>query len=249
MKPRDVLRMVFAYQTWANAICPPIFWQEGDGQKHNGSMTLLRTEQEVLGVTNRHVADAIAGCNEEVGHRCQVGGAYLDPTWLIARHPTLDLATFRLSDIILNQMSIMTDGSVGKARHQAATVLTWPPTPPAENSPVMYGGYPGSYRTDKPGGNVEFGFFWFASKVESISTTNVGMVINVNHSISVGSKRLPLGADLGGWSGGPVFRILEENKIERLELASIIYEYSASAGIVLSHPLVDLNPDGTFRQQ
>ena len=246
LKASDLLRMVRTYEAWAHSICAPIFWGDGKGNTRNGSMTFLRTEQQVLGITNAHVADAVAGCTEEIGHQCQVGGAYLDPSWLIAKHPSMDLATFRLSDIVLSQTAIMRDGSIGDSKHQAATVRTWPPALPSDRSPVMYGGYPGAHRTAKPDGNLEFGFFWFANQVQSISDTNVGMVINVDHSISVGSKTLPAGADLGGWSGGPVFRVVEENKIERLELAAIIYEYSSSTGIVFSHPLTDLKPDGTF---
>ncbi len=112
MKPTDFRQMLLSYQAWAHSICAPVFWEDGKGGSHNGSMTFLRTEQGVLGITNAHVADALADCTEEIGHRCQIGGAYLDPGRLIAKHPSMDLATFRLSDIILSQTAIMTDGSV-----------------------------------------------------------------------------------------------------------------------------------------
>jgi|SRR5215213_5552662 len=39
---------------------------------------------------------------------------------------------------------------------------------------------------------------------------------------------------------------VDENKLERLELSAIIYEYSETNGIVFAHPLTDLKADGTF---
>lgn len=247
VKPRDVLRMVAAYQIWAHSICAPIFWEDGEGQTYNGSLTLLKTDERLLGITNSHVARGLADCTEEVGHRCQIGGAYLDPKRLISEHPTMDIATFELSDVLMGQVSILSDASIGAGIvHQGASVSSWPIPSPGENDPVMYGGYPGAYRAKLENGNVNFGFFWFATKVQSVSEKNIGMVIDPTNSISVGKVKLDTGADLGGWSGGPVFRIVEHERIERLELCGIIYEYSAQTGIVLSHPLTDLNPDGTF---
>lgn len=239
--------MVAAYQAWAHSICAPIFWESGNGQTNNGSITILRTDERLLGITNSHVAKGLADCRDELGHRCQIGGAYLEPKRLIAEHRTLDLATFELSDVLMGQVAVLSDSKVGGGIvHQAATVSTWPIISPAESNPVMYGGYPGAYRSKLPDGNVNFGFFWFATKVQSVSDKNIGMVIDPTNSISIGKVKLETGADLGGWSGGPVFRVVEQNKIERLELCGIIYEYSTETGIVLAHPLTDLNPDGTF---
>jgi hypothetical protein len=109
----------------------------------------------------------------------------------------------------------------------------------------MYGGYPAIYRAER-GGEVEFKFAWFASKVESSHHKNVGMVLQISTSNSVSSTRIPANADLGGWSGGPVFRIVESKRIERLELAAIIYEYSETNEIALAHPLSNLAADGSF---
>jgi hypothetical protein len=78
------------------------------------------------------------------------------------------------------------------------------------------------------------------------SEQNVGMVLEISTSNSVSVNRIPANADLGGWSGGPVFRVVDSGNIERLELAAIIYEYSETFEIALAHPLTDLAPDGTF---
>jgi hypothetical protein len=244
----ELWALVGIYQSWAQSVSAPVCWQLGDGMTHSGSMTFLRTESHLLGLTNAHVSDAIAGCSDETGKRCQVGGAYLDPGRLIARHPSLDLATFDLSEVMLGPVSFLADYTLSKdaPRHIAATVPTWPPRPPSEGEPVMFCGYPAIYRKEIERGNVEFKFVWFAAKLQSSSERNVGIVLELKTSASYSSIGVPPNADLGGMSGGPVFRIVDEKGIERLELAGIVYEYSELTEIALAHPLTSLAPDGTF---
>lgn len=238
MKPKDLARLVKVYERWAKSICAPIIFPDKEGHMHNGSMTFIRTDSEVLGITNSHVADSITHCGDELGKRCQVGAAHFDPNWLIARHPVLDLATFHLSDVFLSQVDFANPVA-------AATVTTWPPKPPSEDDPVLYGGYPGSYR-EQNNGSITVGFAWFAGKVQSVSQNNIGMVLDIANSVATSPERIRPDADLGGWSGGSVFRVVEENLLERLELTAIIYEYSNIYEIALAHPLTDLLPDGTF---
>jgi hypothetical protein len=226
---------VGAYQSWAETLCAPVFWRDADRQLHNGTITFVRTRSHVLGITNAHVAEGLASCTDYVSSGCQIGGARLDPARLIARHPSLDLATFRLSDVILTL-----------ARRNAATVSMWPPKPPSEGDPVMYGGYPAIYREDRAG-TIDFTFATFTGKVQSVSDRNIGMMLEIERSESFSSSRIHPNADLGGWSGGPVFRVVDSNGIERLELSAIIYEYSASYEIAFAHPLSSLDEDGNFK--
>jgi hypothetical protein len=93
---------------------------------------------------------------------------------------------------------------------------------------------------------VDFNFAWFAAQVQSSSSKNVGMVLEISRSISVCPTAITNDIDLGGWSG-PVFRVADESGIERLELSVIIYEYSPINEIALAHPLTDLLPDGSFQ--
>jgi hypothetical protein len=225
-----------AYDSWAKTLCAPVFWRDANRQIHNGTVTFVRTQSGVLGVTNAHVAEGLASCTDEPGKGCQIGGAEHDFSRFIARHPTMDLATFRLSDVFL-----------APAGHHAATVPSWPPAPPAEGDVVMYGGYPAIYREERDG-NFDFMFTWFAGKVASVSDRNVGMVLEIATSKSVSESRVPPNADLGGWSGGPVFRVIDANGIERLELAAIIYEYNPSYEVAFAHPLTGLAEDGNFSE-
>lgn len=228
--------MLGVYETWAQSLCAPVFWRNAAGEMHNGTMTFVQTGSGVLGVTNAHVAEGIAECTDEPGRGCQLGGAHLDPARFIARHPKHDLATYRLSEVFL-----------APAKHHSASVTSWPPKPPGEGDTVLYGGYPGMYRAQREG-SFDFMFAWFAGKVSSASERHVGMVLEIETSRSLSAERTPPGADLGGWSGGPVFRVVEENNLERLELAAIIYEYSQSFEIAFAHPLNDLREDGTFAE-
>ncbi len=238
MKLKDLARLIRVHERLAQSICAPIIFPDNEGHYHNGSMTFIRSDSEVLGITNAHVADRITHCKDELGKRCQVGAAYFDPTRLIARDPILDLATFHLSDVFLNEVAAPKPAI-------AATVTIWPPKPPSEGEPVLYGGYPGCYR-EHSGGSVSVSFAWFAGKVQSVSPNNIGMVLDIENSVATSPTRIPRDADLGGWSGGAVFRIVEENLLERLELTAIIYEYTDTYGIALARPLTSLLPDGTF---
>ena len=111
----------------------------------------------------------------------------------------------------------------------------------------MFGGFPAIYRKSRDDGSVDFSFAWFAGKVQSSSRKTIGIVLDIARSIVTSPlPRIPANADLGGWSGGPVFRIIDEGRIERLELAAIIYEYSPINEITLAHPLLDLAKDGNF---
>ena len=109
----------------------------------------------------------------------------------------------------------------------------------------MFGGYPGIYREENAE-NVDFLFTWFAGKVASASENQVGMALEIETSRSYSRSRVLPHADLGGWSGGPVFTVVDAEGIERLELSAIIYEYSESYQITFAHPLRDLAEDGTF---
>src|SRR5262245_9567264 len=115
----EIAQLAQPYQEWVQSCCAPIIFPNQEGKTRNGTMTLFRTEKGVFGITNAHVADRITNCEDVIGKRCQVGGAYLDPAKFIGRHSDLDLATFRLSEDLLAQVG-------GTIPAVAATIETWP---------------------------------------------------------------------------------------------------------------------------
>jgi hypothetical protein len=63
MKAQDLARLVKIYERWAQSVCAPILFPDEEGRMHNGTMTFLRTEVAVLGITNStlHLFFIIAG--------------------------------------------------------------------------------------------------------------------------------------------------------------------------------------------
>jgi hypothetical protein len=76
--------------------------------------------------------------------------------------------------------------------------------------------------------------------------SSIGIVLDLAESIATTPRQIPANPSLGGCSGGPVFRVVDFNGIERLELAAIIYQYSQTSETMLAHPLNTLVQDGTF---
>jgi hypothetical protein len=69
------------------------------------------------------------------------------------------------------------------------------------------------------------------------------MVLEIARAKSLSSNRVLPHAELGGWSGDPVFRVVDSDGIERLELGAIIYEHNSTLEIALAHPLSSLTEE------
>ncbi len=242
MDPQERLRILKAsgyldmISSWAREGCAPLWFRDPDGKLHNASITFVDTGTAVLGVTARHVSDEVVlYCDEATpGRGCQVGKAEMSPSCFLARHPSLDLATFQLSDEF-----------VASTGHSALTVPSWPPRGAAEGELMLFGGYPARVSSEGPNG-FSVTHVWFAGHAESVSDRNVGMRLRIADSMSTGGEPAPPKTDLGGWSGGAVFRVLEKEAVARLELAGIVYEYHHEAELALAHPLTSIAADGTF---
>jgi hypothetical protein len=235
MNPQQLIVYINQMHEWAQGCCAPLFYRDATFAQHSGSMTFVDTGQELLGITAGHVADGVINyCDGSPGHGCQVGSADLDPGRLIARHHELDLATFRLSTPFITT-----------ARHHSVSVPQWPPRAPVVGETMLFGGYPAMYRKQQDR-QIEVAFLYFASRVDSASDRHFGMALEIADSYSHGYERVPANADLGGWSGGCVFRVIEDEVLARLELTGIIYEYSPALEIVFAHPVSCVGPDGTF---
>ena len=235
MKASGYIHMMGA---WAREGCAPLYFRDQDGHVRTGSMTIVDTGSAILGITAGHVADAIQRCCDDStpGRRCRVGHAELSPSRLVARHPTMDLATYSLSPQLL-----------AVAGHAPLAGTAWPPAVAAEGDLLLVGGYPGSYTSESPGWFHGM-HVWFGGYAESVSERNTGLCLQIANCLPGSEGTVSAGADLGGWSGGTVFRVVQHNRIERLELTGIIYEYSSTSEIVLAHPLTCVEPNGEFAQ-
>jgi hypothetical protein len=224
-------------QELAKNNCAALFWRDDEGSLRNGTMTFVSTGKEILGITAGHVADeCLQAYQANPNRQCQVGGAAFDPvSRLIARDKELDLATFRLSEPF-----------VASALVSWASTVSWPPRAIRAGEIVLYGGFAARRRLEEEG-SIDFYFANFIGRLQSASSERYGLVLNIGESQSTGAARIPEHADLGGWSGGPVYRI-EENPLTYLELAGIIYEYSSEYEIAMAHPLTRIARDGLFKE-
>jgi hypothetical protein len=199
-------------------------------------MCFLHTGVKVIAVTAEHVyAQYIKDKERYSAFSAQVGNATVEPEkYLVARNKELDLATFSLSDILL--------AATGVAIHYP---MQWPPEPIAEREVVLFGGFPGVLREERTA-TAEFPFGTFASAVTAASPHNITLHLdlpNVHWPLNE-KQRL---SDLGGASGGPVFRVFER-PIDRIELAGFIYEYSPSLDVMFARQGWRVRPDGAIQE-
>lgn len=236
----DSCPYIHGLQSLLMSFCLPVWFMNESGSRVHGSMTVVDTGEAILGVTAGHVADRIVECcRGKNALACQVGEALLPPNSLIARHPDLDLATFRLSASLL-----------ARSGRRAAWASSWPPIAPALHEVVMLGGYPGIYRTAS-GGRFESDFASFAAPVTDLDERSFSVEIPLADSFSVSRTLMPPHIDLAGTSGGGVFRLVEgllgrNQLVANLELSGIIYFGSASMEVLSAHPLTKLLRNGEF---
>ena len=219
----------------AKSVCAPLLFRTRRGILRNGSMTLVAPGTGFLGLTAGHVAAGIR--RHCAGDRpCQLGAVALSPDALIDQRRDPDLATFRV-DV----------GVLAASRHLAFPVASWPAPAATTKDILLFGGYPGSLRRE---GNDQYdvAFVWFAGRAQSVSQRHMGLVLNIKQSICVGADRVRSNANLGGCSGGPVFRIVDEaakgGQIVRFELVGIVYEYSSRLQLLFAHHLGAIQSDG-----
>lgn len=229
-----------ALRAIAKGACVPFWWHgvAADGKyriHHNGTISFLNASKRLIGITAHHVFHAYR-CARQVQPelRCQFGSATVEPErHLIAESQYLDLATFGLSPVLV--------ASAGAAPH---TPTVWP-TPQVSAAEVMlYGGYPGSLREEHEH-TADLPFQWFAGAPLSVTPENVKLHIdlaNFHRPLGGGS---PGNVELGGMSGGPVFRLITA-PIERLELAAFIYESQPSLSLVYARPSHYIAEDGSI---
>ncbi|MDB5815720.1 MAG: hypothetical protein JWN23_2837 [Rhodocyclales bacterium] len=161
---------------------------------------------------------------EQPDIRCQFGGTTTEPeSRLIAESQYLDLATFDVSEVVVAASDALAHASV-----------SWPTRAVLANEVLLYGGYPGLLRVEHET-TADMPFQWFAGAPISVTPENVKLHLDLKnfHQPLTGSSIGNL--ELGGMSGGPVFRLVT-TPIERLELVAFIYESSPSWSLVFARP-------------
>jgi hypothetical protein len=229
----------------AMGLCAPFWWhgQDGDGRYrilHNGTICFVNTGEKLIGVTAAHVyKEYLVDKARYKVFECQFGGSTVDPErYLIDRSEQLDLATFDIPSVLVS--------AAGSSVHHPQQ---WPTESVREREVVLFGGYPGILREAKDV-KAEFPFQSFVTAVISVSTDNIMLHLDLpdlHWPLHDGEKINP---ELGGQSGGPVFRVVEGAPINRLELVGFICEISPSlvlarhaSRVAQDGRIVSLSPD------
>ena len=226
----------------AKQSCVPFWWHGVSSNNeykilHNGTLCLLDTGSNKIGITADHVySEYLQNKQANPDIVCQIGGnTFLPENRVIDRSSELDLATFELSDIIV----AASGGYFHAPRH-------WPTGVVTEGDAILLGGYPGLLREEHHA-TADIPFQWFAGAATSVSPLNVSLNIDFKNLHQPLKPNSPLNPQLGGMSGGPVFRLVP-GIIEHLELVGFIYEYHESFELILARPTICLQSSGQLAQ-
>ena len=200
------------------ASCSPIYWHgvDDDGRSrilHNGTVTYVRGDDGMIGITACHVIDEYLARGE--GGPLQIGNAAYDLD-LIDKNDALDLATLAIPEQVIR--------SLGK--DIIAISLPRQGDVPQEGRGIMLGGFPGLDRIVVGQLQVGWGLFTAIGLARRVNERQITWVPDHANNMSVeGIPDLPPNKELGGISGGPM--------IAWFEKAGGLLSYCSLAGIIV----------------
>ena len=233
----------------AKKMTAALWWTERDSsgklQRQGGTICFIDTGQRLIGVTAGHIHMAYLKRLEASSEiSCQIGASTFDPTQrLIQCSSDPDLATYDVPEFYAV--------AAGSYVHHAPE---WPPKIDQIDGYIV-GGWPWSLSredaafTDGVYAGVEKvtqSFLCILARLSSQSERNLSILTYTSTSKPWGQVSLPPGTNLGGMSGGPVYR-LSESGLSLLTLVGTIYEYNPNFELVLAHPLSLVDPNGHIR--
>jgi hypothetical protein len=215
----------------AQSASAPFWWHGLDKEgkyriHHNGTICFVQTPKRLIAVTAWHVFNEYRAAKaQQPNIRCQFGSTTTEPeARLIAESEYLDLATFDVSEVV-----------VAAAGGSPYAPLIWPTREVSGGEALLYGGYPGSLRVEHEA-TADLPFQWFAGAPISVTPENIKLHIDLENFHQPLSGNIIPNVDLGGMSGGPVFRLVPAPPIERLELVGFIYESQPSLSLLYARP-------------
>jgi hypothetical protein len=197
---------------------------------------------EPLRITNNHVYQQYVDDLANIPNvEAQFNGNTIKPeTRLIDRNKDLDLATFDVPSIFVSS------STRNLVHHKAAG---WPPGTATSGDLVLYGGYPGKLKGLSPG-QIEFPFQSFIWRPIDITDTNIVLHVDFPNLFWPEHEEEKINENLGGISGGPVFRIIEHldrpEKRVYYELVGVVYEIYESLDVVRARHIRHVLADGSL---
>ena len=216
------------YRNILRDCCVPIFWYQRDVKNpeilHNGTLTLMRTPNLILGLTAAHVLRAYQKDCKNKNISLQLFNEVTDNLMdnLIDISDKYDLATIAIDQELIRRL--------GKT---ITPLEGWPPKPPQEGRGIMIAGYPGIERLHTNEFNVDFGLFTAIVIARTVTETQITWLLEPEHQLENAKiKPPPPFYNLGGVSGGPL--------ISWFETESFVSHFCLS-GIVTEHPDYEKN--------
>jgi hypothetical protein len=220
----------------------PVWWYDdskavGESILHSGTVTFVNTGSRVIAVSANHVYEQyLQDKAADPSLKCQFGGVTVEPErYVIDSDKKLDLATFDLPLVLAT--------ATGATVHNSPA---WPPASLAESDLVIVGGYPGNRRSEKAH-TLDSDFVSFISRIAQSCDDHASVYLNMPNSHWPQSERLSDSPDLGGMSGGPVFRLITE-PLESLEFAGVVYESHQTYEVVLCRHASVIRSDGMLQR-
>ena len=232
-----------AVRSLAECMCAPFWWSVATPEDpvalilQNGTICYVDTSSRRIGITANHVYKAYLADKEahDAGAiECQFGSSTIYPEkHVIDDSERWEIATFDLPDVFVGA-SILNPKSYNHA-------VRWPPQRAQKSDVVMYGGFPQVLREEK-GSIAEIPFQWVAGRVSEVTDDAITLEPDFEKMQWQGPQT---NDKIGGWSGGPVFRLVEDEPVARLELIGIIYWLFGQS--VLARHADAVQADGTLR--
>ena len=227
-----------ALQSVVQSCSAPFWWHAPDATGnsrilHNGSVCFVDTGAKLIAVTANHVLEKYL--SDKASHRdlaAQFGSSTVEPErYVIDRSSSLDLVTFEMPSVLV--------AATGARPHVPPA---WPPSNQQSGDIVMFGGYPGSLRTEGET-TADMSFQIITGVTKNVSPVNIGMEANFAKIHWPNHDSAKFNILVGGMSGGPVFKF-HNSPIEHMLLAGFIYEYHQSYELLLARPASCIDKDG-----
>lgn len=219
-----------SYRSIVRDMCASFWWHGRDKNGNsrilqNGTVCFVDTGASLIAVTAAHVLETyIADKRQSPDIVCQLGNITYDPEnrkASINKH--LDLATFEVSPVV-----------VAAAGCSPSKPPSWPPGYVAEGDVLLCGGHPGAIRIEGKS-TAGMPFQWFLATASS-SNDKIALCLALDECYVPLTRDSISNRELGGMSGGPVFKYIRPAPIERIELVGFIYEFQPSFGLLYARP-------------
>lgn len=206
----------------------------------NGSASLIRTPERILGITAAHVVDGYIAEKQSCSRiEATLGGLQFDlEERVIACCRTLDIATFAVDERELLRIGFnVLEGA-------------WPPITPMAGDFIVFAGWPGCERHITP--DIVTGGAWTGIARAQVSGDII--TIDIDHSQGLlspvpGVPPPPPNYEVGGISGGPLMTILPRDRGFDWRLGGVMIQGTAAWDIVRAVRADAIAADGSIRDE